>query len=175
MTRWQWRGAPCASSVPVLYLSRLRQNRHCHGAGVDAALLLCPRHSLHSVHPSFKFHVLVGFRASNAGWRMPKATLTTGRAESFLPFCHALFKLTITCILMKYSWKSRKLIIESTAHWKTLASLWYLVFQNIMSECCICKSYVCVTHVSQVHAESEGSIRSIRDDLWVVVSYHAAA
>lgn len=44
-----------------------------------------------------------------------------------------------------------------------------------MSECCICKSYVCVTHVSQVHAESEGSIRSIRDDLWVVVSYRAGA
>lgn len=48
-------------------------------------------------------------------------------------------------------------------------------FINFMSECRICKSYVCVTHVSQVHAESEGSIRSIRDDLWVVVSYRAGA
>lgn len=139
---------PCARSL-LLYLSRLGQNCHCHGAGVDTALLLCPRHSLHSVHSSFKFQVFVGFWASNAGWRMPKATLKTGRTESLLPFCHALFKLTITCILMKYNWKRHKLIIESKSTLKNFSkslisgvSKYNIEFKkklfNFMSECHIC-------------------------------------
>lgn len=102
-TKWQETvaGSSPERDLLLLYLSRLGQNRHGHGAGVDAALLLGPRHSLHSVHPSFKLHVFVGFWASNAGGRMPKAALETGSTGSFLPFCHALFKLTTTCVLMK--------------------------------------------------------------------------
>lgn len=68
---------PSARPIRRLYLSRLGQNCHRHGTGVDAALLLCLWYSLYSMYSSFKFHVSVGFWTSDAGWCMSEATLKT--------------------------------------------------------------------------------------------------